>query len=377
MRIGRRRAEQEEQWPEDAWDQEPQAQSEDVADTGEEETGWNARATSLSGMTRLARFGAWALVGGGPLVAVMALLSSSSPTPEAPRAVAPAQQASGTGPAGFATLFVDAYLQAGQGTESTLSPFYAGSLTMTNPPGARNASQLVTIASREIQAGYWSITVAANVDEKNSQGSYTDLGLQYFQVPVQAVGPASAGGTSGGAVGYTATALPAQVAAPAGLTPSSLEYTDQRGVDPNDPATQTASGLLSSYLAGQGALNRYLAPGLNLQPVSPAPYTSVTVTNVVDDAANPTAEQVPAAGTTRHLLVTVNATDASGATYPLTYALQMTVVSGLWSVSALDAAPALQYGSAPALVTPSPDASDSSSSGSTGAPAPVPSPSAS
>jgi hypothetical protein len=217
------------------------------------------------------------------------------------------------------------------------------------------------------------VTVAADVTAKSSQGAFTDAGLQYYRIPVQALGPLSAGGSSSGAktTGYAATALPAQVAAPASLTAGGLGYGTDRGSNANDPETSAIASFLNAYLAGKGGLSYYTSPGVTLQPVNPAPYTAVQITDVTDDSGNASSTAVPADGTVRQALVQVTATDSSN-TYPLTYALTLRARGGRWEIAALGDAPALQAGSAPAAATPSPD-SDSTDSPDSSSAAPSPS----
>lgn len=342
---------------EEPWDQ-TQQQEGPEADVGDQ-TGWRTSTVHLSGIARLGRGAAWMLIASGPLLGIAALLGSAGPAHVTAAPAATAQPASDTGPSGFAQLFVQAYLEAGQGTESSLSPYYSGTVTLTTPPDTRAANSTTAVASQQVQPGYWTVTVATRVVEKNSKGVWQIAGLEYYQVPVQALGPASAGGSKPAdstELGYTATALPAQVAAPQSLTPSSLGYGTDRGSAPSDPATQTIAGFLASYLVGHGELDRYTSPGVTLQPVSPAPYTEVDVTDVADDSGNASSSSVPADGTVRHSLAKVTVKDTSGGTYPLTYALTLRARGGRWEVLSLGPAPVLQSGSAPAPATPSPGA---------------------
>ena len=370
--------------PDDAWDTEPLVERDEPGaleppDAGDEETGWQTSTAGLTGAARLARIGAWVLIASGPLLGITALLGSSGPAQGRPAAAPALKTASDTGPSGFAQLYLAAYLEAGQGTENSLSPYFSGTVALTNTPDTRSATRTVAAASSQVQDGYWSVTVAAEVAQKNAKGVWMDAGLQYYQVPVQVLGPASAGGTqrsTGSALGYTATALPAQVAAPAALKPSALGYPTDRGANQDDPATQTVSGFLDAYLAGQGALDRYTSPGVTLQPVTPAPYTDVEITDVADDSGNASNTTVPADGANRQVLATVTAKDDSGASYPLSYALTLRSRGGRWEVAALGAAPELQSGSRPSLAAPT-ASPDSDATGGTGSTDASPSPSGS
>ncbi|MEU0214104.1 conjugal transfer protein [Streptomyces sp. NPDC006265] len=345
----------------EVWDEEVEEPQESSADEPDE-TGWKTSTAHLSGISRLARVGVWALVVSGPALGMLAFLSASGPAQGATKPVAAAAPASPVGPAGFAELFVAAYLQAGQGTERDLAPYYSGSFALAVKPGTREATQSTVIASREVQPGYWSITVAADVMAHDDQGKAKRLGVQYFRVGIQATGPATAGGPdkTATAVGYTATSLPAQVAAPAALKPGGLAYETDRGSSSADPSVETARGFLSAYLTGSTELDRYTSPGTRLQAINPAPYAAVKVTGVQDDALNAGQQTVPADGTVRHQLVQVDATDQVGSPVSLSYALTLKSRAGRWEVASVDDAPAIRVSgtpsAAPHTTTPSPDA---------------------
>ncbi|MFJ8015028.1 conjugal transfer protein [Streptomyces sp. NPDC096339] len=345
----------------EVWDDEVEEPQEE-ADAEPDETGWKTSTAHLAGIARLVRVGVWALIASGPALGVMALLGSSGAVHAAPKPIAAPSPGSQVGPAGFAQLFVTAFLEAGQGTERDLAPYYPGPVALAAKPGTRTATRSTVIASREVQAGYWSITVASDVTVQDDKGKPKRLGVQYFRVGIQAIGTTGAGGaaTSAKAVtGYSATSLPAQVAAPAAITPGALAYQSERGSSSADPSVDTARGFLSAYLTGAAALDRYTSPGLNLQAISPAPYSAVQVTGVRDDAAQSVQQKVPADGAELHQLVQVQATDQAGSAVSLSYALTLKSRAGRWEVASVDDAPAISPSSAPSVApqpTPSPDA---------------------
>ncbi|RLU82063.1 hypothetical protein CTZ27_31435 [Streptomyces griseocarneus] len=365
-KAGKKQLAEAETWDEGV-EQAQDAQAE-AAPAEPDETGWKTSTAHLSGITRLVRVGVWALVASGPVLGVMAFLGSSGPARGVAKTVAAPAPASPVGPAGFAELFVSAYLQAGQGTERDLAPYYSGPFALSVKPGTRTVSQSTVIASREVQPGYWSITVAADVTSPDDKGKPKRLGMQYFRVGIQAKGPVGAGGTetaADAAAGYTATSLPAQVSAPAALKPGALAYESDRGASSTDPAVETARGFLTAYLTGTSELDRYTSPGARLQSISPAPYAAVKVTGVQDDAARSGQDKVPADGTVLHQLVQVEARDQAGSPVSLSYALTLKSRAGRWEVASVDDAPAIRASSAPSAAprstpapsrTPTPDA---------------------
>ncbi|MEU9919672.1 conjugal transfer protein, partial [Streptomyces sp. NPDC051001] len=98
--------------------------------------------------------------------------------------------------------------------------------------------------------------------------------------------------------------------------------------------SSTAGEFLAAYLTGAGEIDRYLAPGVRLSPVSPAPFQSVTVEQLLaaDEAA--AAESVPTDGTRVGVMVQAEARDGDGR-WPLAYELTLIARSGRWEVSAL------------------------------------------
>ncbi|GAA4981142.1 hypothetical protein GCM10025734_01370 [Kitasatospora paranensis] len=316
----------------------------DGAELQDEPTGWQTSTAAMAGAARLARVGVWAALVAGPLLGGAALLggctteAAARPTPSASSTAA-----SGTGPAGFAQLYVQAYLAAGNGTENSVAPYYSGTLALNNPPGARTAATTVVMATTEVSPGYWSVTMAADVVVHPQGKSATDTGLHYFQVGIEATGPATAGGAQQGVgpVGYTATSLPAEISAPSSLRPGVLVY-GASTLSSTDPAQATVSGFLAAYLTGTGQLGPYTTPGVVMSPVSPAPYSSLTIAGISDDkpAGSSGSTAVPADGTLRRVLAQVNATSSAG-TFSLNYALTLRARAGRWEVNALDLAPRL------------------------------------
>ncbi|MFF2378346.1 conjugal transfer protein [Streptomyces xiamenensis] len=317
-------------------------------------SGWKTSSAHLSGITRLVRVGVWVLVASGPVLGLLAFFASSRTVPAVSVPAAVPAASSPVGPAGFAELYVSAYLRAGQGTERDLAPFFSGPVVLSVAPGARTATHSTVIASREAEPGYWSVTVAADVTVQDEEGEATRLGVQYFRVGIQATGSAGAGGTSqsdGELAGYAATSLPAQVAAPTAIESGALAYVSDRGSSNEDPAVAAASGFLTAFLTGTSELDRYTSPDSHhLQAISPVPYTAVTVTGVRDDFAGAGQQTVPADGTELHQLVNVDATDQVGNKVSLSYALTLRARDGRWEVASVDDAPAIRVGSAPSAV---------------------------
>lgn len=305
----------------------------------------------------LVRWTAWVLLIGGVVLGFLALVNRpATARASVPVAMSAPDVASALGPAGFAQLYVDAYVAAGEGSQNTLTAFYpaAAQAAFTGKPGTFHAGQTATVRMTTVAPGYWSVIVGTRVTGPGAatltqagddpgdavDGTATSDGvLRYFQVAVRAAG-------AGSRSGYTAVALPAEVSAPGRSGTPSLDYGPSTPAQASDPAVQTLDAFLDAYLAGAGELDRYLSPGTSLAAVSPAPYTSVQVSQVADhgaDSAAPdaAADRAPADGAQRRLLVDVVATTPSGQRRPLTYAVDLRARAGRWEVAGVDAAPDL------------------------------------
>ncbi|WP_331719656.1 conjugal transfer protein [Streptomyces virginiae] len=312
--------------------------------------GWSTGAQANSAV--LIRWIVWGLIGLGPLLGALAYLSvpTTSAAPASKTAPSASSASGGQGAAGFASLFVAAYLSAGRGDEPKLAAYYppAGGLQLDGVSGRRRGEQLTVVRLRQTDASVWAVTVAARVTgaqpsvtpstQPGASPSPAADPVRYFQVPV-----ATAPG-AGGATAYTALALPAEVAAPERAKAPELVYGAMHPALPTDPRTQAVTSFLSAYLTKAGAeLDRYLAPGTRLAAPSPAPYSGIAVDQlaVEGEAGGEPVVSVPGDGTTLRLLVTLRATGQDGVRLPLTYALTLKARAGRWEIAGLDGAPAL------------------------------------
>ncbi|MFI0596635.1 conjugal transfer protein [Streptomyces griseus] len=313
--------------------------------------GWSTGAQANT--STVLRWTAWSLLLLGPLLAGAALLSApTGTTAPAPPAAAAPSAAGSQGSAGFASLFVDAYLRAGEGDQDELAAYYpaASDIRLEGEPDQRTGKELTVVRLRQTDPGIWSVTVAARVTETPrpsaspadtpSAGASQEAGpgerLRYFQVPV-------ATATTKGVGGYVALSMPAEVAAPPRIEAPELLYGPPRPAVPSDPRTQAVTEFLSAYLtARSGDIDRYLAPGTRITPIVPAPYKGIAVDHlsVEGEQGNEATTSVPADGTRQRLLVHLRATGVDEVRRPLAYALTLTARAGRWEIAELDGAPA-------------------------------------
>ncbi|MEU0950250.1 conjugal transfer protein [Streptomyces canus] len=292
-----------------------------------------ARLEVMRRRVRLSRLAVWTVIAAGPIALGIAITSSPT-TVEAATPAKPAGAARTTAvaadPAGYAQLFVNAWLRSSADDASSAQARLAQSMAPDAElpdPGAEAGAQstpqsVMAVRSAQRVGGAWSVTVAAQ---------YADGSVRYYAVPVTA----DRAGAS-----FTVTGAPGVVAGPARAEVPKSSY----GVSvPEGDLSAAVGEFLAAYLTGAGEVDRYLAPGVSLSPVSPAPYTAVTVQQVLAVEEVAAGEQVPADGTTVRVLAQVEA-QGSGGRWPLAYELALTARSGRWEVSALESGTALNGG---------------------------------
>ncbi|MEU4616642.1 conjugal transfer protein [Streptomyces umbrinus] len=291
-----------------------------------------ARLEAMRRRVRLSRLAFWTVIAAGPIGLGVAITSAPT-TVEAATETKPTAvrtTAVAADPSGYAQLFVSTWLRSsaddGSTAQARLAQSMAPGVELPDPAAdAQSKPQLVTaVRSAQRSDGAWSVTVAAQ---------YADGVVRYYALPVAA----DRAGAS-----FSVTGAPGVVAGPALAEVPTSPY----GVSVPEGDLASALGqFLTAYLAGSGEVDRYLAPGVHLTAVSPAPYTAVTVKQVsaVEEAA--AAERVPADGTKVRVLARVEAQDVGGR-WPLAYELALTTRSGRWEVSALQSGTTAQAGGA-------------------------------
>ncbi|MET8571955.1 conjugal transfer protein [Streptomyces sp. NPDC004783] len=273
---------------------------------------------------RLSRLALFTAIAAGPVALAVAVASGpATATAAAPNKPAPVRtEAAAADPAGYAQMFIDAWLRSSADEAGSVQARLAQSLAPDvalpeQAAGAQSRLRSVT-AVRSVQrdGGAWAVTVAAQ---------YADGTVRYFAVPV-------AGDRAG--MSFAVTGAPGVVAGPAPAAVPASPYTVS--VPSDGSLSSTVGEFLGAYLTGTGEVDRYLASGVKLTPVSPAPYRAVVVREVlaVEEAA--AAGQVPADGTKVRVLVQAEARDDAGR-WPLAYELALTARSGRWDVAALEA----------------------------------------
>ncbi|MGL5827191.1 MAG: conjugal transfer protein [Nocardioides sp.] len=195
--------------------------------------------------------------------------------------------------------------------------------------------------------GVWSVTVAATVTDARKSTT-----RRYFQIPVR---------FDRGSV--AALTLPAPVAAPPVSDGDSRGYRAQ--IDTTTALGQSVAQFLTAYVAGSGDVSRYLTPGVSLVPLSPAPYTSVQVSEIRVEGSEQPAASTPQDGTRVRVLVLATATVTTKQTSSVTYALTLTARAGRWEITAIDPAPSQPTHTPDAPSAPEPEPAEPSAGSST------------
>ncbi|WP_338117130.1 conjugal transfer protein [Streptomyces viridochromogenes] len=270
---------------------------------------------------RLGHLGVWAAVAAGPIALAVAVATPATVVRAAPAAKpTTVKTAEPANPAGYAAVFLEAWLRSRSGAESSAQARLAQSMGPdVDLPETSDAQpepeSVVAVRSAQQSGKAWSVTLAAQ---------YADGSVRYFAVPVVA--------DSDGA-SFTVSGAPGVVAGPGRAEGVQSPYTV---TVPTDSDVSSAAGeFLAAYLAGAGEIDRYLAPGVSLSPVSPAPYQTVTVQRLLAVDQEAAAESVPQDGTRVRVMAEVEARDAAGR-WPLAYELTLKSRSGRWEVAGME-----------------------------------------
>lgn len=288
-----------------------------------------ARLEAMRRRVRLSRVAVWTVIAAGPIALCVAVASTPTTVAAAPAAKPTTMRTAtaATDPGGYAQMFVGAWLRSSANDETSaqarLAQSMAPDVELPDPAAdAQSAPQSVTaVRSAQGADGAWSVTVAAQ---------YAGGSVRYYAVPVASDSTGSS---------FTVTGAPGVVAGPARAEVPKSSYAV---TVPEGDLSSAVGEFLGAYLTGAGEVDRYLAPGVRLTAVSPAPYTAVAVQEVsaVEEAA---AAEVPADGTTVRVLASVEARDATGR-WPLAYELTLKARSGRWEVAALQSGTARDGG---------------------------------
>jgi len=224
-----------------------------------------------------------------------------------------------TGPVeGFAEMFLATYLT--ESSEESLSQQSASD-------GGRVVVRTVSLGAQQIDVGYYAVTVAAVVradDAVPLADEALEVGSLVYRVGVVETGS-----------GLAVVGPPALIPPPVTDAAPDLLVGRMDGLDAVAGLEEATVRFLAAYLAGEGELARYTAPGSQLIPVAPAPFVSVEILE---------AGSVSIGDSTREAVVTVEGIDGLGRTQVLQFGLVVGERDGRWEVVELLSAPSLARG---------------------------------
>lgn len=311
-----------------------------AADTDDAAAEFVARMRGTSGQ-RLTTYGfrvaVIAALASGPVALFLNAGSSTPPPSASPPPAAVADTTAQFAASDLAEQFVSAWLTTHRGDEGTLQRFIdldAGTAPL--PAQALFESADTQIAGvRQVPGTAGADTYAVTVStEVTATGTSTST-RRYFQVPVAVSGK-----------GVRAMAMPTAVPAPSSGLTINLDYSNQ--LSSTATIVTAAQGFLSAMLTGDGDVTRFTSPGTNLSAITPAPYSSISVTGARTQKSLGDSADTPPDGQRARLLLTISQqpSGAASSSDALTgsYALTMTARAGRWEVSALDPVPAAGIG---------------------------------
>lgn len=274
---------------------------------------------SAAWQKRAVTTGVWALLLAGPVsLGLGAAGVFDEPVTQAAPVATEAEDSDRDRAGEFGLRVVTAWLVS---TREAPHPDLALVPAFTAPEKAPAVKDLAVAAVEPGRSGTtWSVTVAATV------GTGEDAARRYFQVPVQLrEEPAAA----------VAVTLPGDVPGPRAAAAPALDYRVRVGAE--DPLSVAAGDFLDALIAGGPDTTRVVSPGVVIPQVSPAPYSAVSVREVL---LNREVADAPEDGDTVGVLVTAALTSAeTGHRSSGQWALTMTARDQRWEVSALEPTP--------------------------------------
>ncbi len=228
---------------------------------------------------------------------------------------------------------VVAWLGAAQGQEAVVQEWFPTS-TLQLPVSAPKLSDPMVVSADAVAAHRWNVRVAVTVNGVR----------EFLQVPV-AYNPTT---TAMGAL-----TLPSPV--PGLVRGRRLENPVSQNVPTTSDLGRTLTGFAQSFAAGQGDVTRYTSPNSPVVAISPAPFSTVTITGLSSDVPIPL-DRGPHEGGTAQILVTAQATGKQTGMQTVTWTLTVRVRAGRWEVATLDSVPGVR-GTTPAVVASNPSPS--------------------
>lgn len=290
----------------------------------------------------------------GPMALGYLVATGRSPTAKATAATS-APVPTSDGAVAYASSFLSVWLSAGKGSEDSVRAYYPAIPSLPYPANTWLVSQAKVTSAVQGKNHVWGITLQAGVQLWDGQ-KYVPTGQHCYAVPVQEI---TAAAQAPGA--YAIVALPAEVACSIHGEPPNAQYNTTVS-STTGPVADTTTAFLKALLTGAADLDRYITPGVQILPITPAPYSSIKIQSIaVGNTPQPPENltKAPADGAVITVLVAADASIGAQTALPLSYSLQLTARGGRWEASALLGAPEVAEPAAPSA-SPSPSSSASS-----------------
>lgn len=283
--------------------------------------------------TRAGVVGLWALIA---VFMVMSLVGFGSAVIGSDRSAAVSDQSAGdqdraSDRAGaFAKNYLASWMQASGSGEDTITTYSTGAAADVPAEFAKEISYKdLTVAGVEVhESETATVTLSALLpteveDPEDPEKTLTQWVPSWYQVVVA---------TDEG--GMAPVGWPTPVAGPDEGEALDLGY----GEDITDEdLISTVTDFLNAYIAGDGDITRYIAPGTAIEAVDPARAESVEVTGLTGD------RELESPQDGDELQLAAEARYAAGEqSRPVTYYLSLTMRGGRWEVTAIETSPLVE-----------------------------------
>ncbi|MEU0489995.1 conjugal transfer protein [Nocardiopsis sp. NPDC006139] len=284
---------------------------------------WFAPHLPRSTRTILVQFLVWLAVLCGPAGLFMQVTWDGPAVPESePERPAQGTDLSALGVAGWAERVVTAYLEGDIDTVRLAYPTARDRQLEALPDPSGAPSRVSAVAVEQIGDREWTITVAVYPRREDP----TTPAVRHLRLTAHGEGTT-----------WAALSLPVEVGAWAPAEPPELAYASRKLAD--SPLTEAVQGWALAYLAGEGELDRYLAPEAAFPPIAMA-HAAVEIDGVYPVPEDEDTAVAPAGdGDTVFVLADLVVTTSDGQSWPMSYALELTSRSQRWEISAVATPP--------------------------------------
>jgi hypothetical protein len=188
--------------------------------------------------------------------------------------------------AGVAEEVVEEWLLAERGDEDRIAGLFVEPPDLPLRLGGREVRQVRAVAGQLVQPGYWAVTVAADLARPGEEPEVVVEGSDPFddEEPELFTWYVEVGIVGDPRTGLAALRTPAVMPGPPPVA-AGWSSNDQRWESPDedDDLARAVEGFLDALLAGEGDPQPYLAAGVEMAAVDPAPLERVQLDELAVD----------------------------------------------------------------------------------------------